>query len=58
MKELLDFVRRDLQALPSVGGSAPIHAFRDEDYLDGIGLVQDALLAAIRQAPIGAHNYL
>jgi hypothetical protein len=43
VKLLLDFVRRDLQALPSVGGSAPIRAFRDEDDLSGLGLVQDTL---------------
>ena len=53
VKLLLDYVRRELQALPSIGGSASIRAFRDEDDLDSIGLVQDALQAAIRQASIG-----
>ena len=56
VKELLDFVRRDLQALPSIDGSVPIRAFRDEDDLDRIGSVQDALHAAVHQAPIGVHR--
>ena len=56
VKLLLDYVRRDVQSLPTVGGSAPIRAFRDEDDLEDIDRVKDALCAAIRQAPIGAHG--
>ena len=54
VKQMLDYVRKDLQALPAVGGTAPIRAFRDEDDLDQTGPVQKALQAAIKQAPIGA----
>lgn len=54
-KLLLDYVRRELQELPPAGGTVAIRAFRDEDDLDRIGLVQDELRAAIEQAPIGAH---
>ncbi len=53
VKLLLDYVRRDLQALPSIGGTAPIRAFRDEDDLDRLGRVHDALQTAIHQASIG-----
>ncbi len=55
VKKLLDYVRQDLQGLQPIGGSDVICAFRDEDDLDGIDLVKDALLAAILQAPIGTH---
>ena len=53
-KLLLDVVRRYLQELPALGGEAVICAFRDEDDLDGIGLVQNALRTAITGASIGA----
>ena len=54
VKQVLEYVRAALQALPSVSGTAPIRVFRDEDDLIGIGGLQDALRAAIQQAPIGA----
>ena len=55
VKLLLDYVRKELQELLPVGGSAAIRAFRDEDDLNRTGLVQDAARAAIEQAPIGVH---
>ena len=56
IKLLLDYVRRDLERLPPIGGRPLVCAFRDEDNLGiGIGLVQDALQEALLQASIGAH---
>ena len=54
VKLLLDYVRKDLEDLPPIGGGALICAFHDEDSLNGIGLVQEALNAAIHEASIGA----
>ena len=54
VKLLLGVVRSKLHELPPLGGGTAIRAFRDEDDLNRAGRVQDALHAAIVQAPTGA----
>jgi len=56
VKDMLAYVRRELQALKPIGGKAVIGAFRDEDDLDRIGVTQHALRAAILQSPMGARS--
>lgn len=52
VKRLLDFLRRALNALPSVDHH-PVAAFLDEADMRQIGKNVDVIAAALRSAPMG-----